>query len=81
MCNRKLDYNATASKFSLTTDELKLTYPSDTPLLKEFEADGLITSNNNEILVTEAGSLFIRNIAAAFDSDYISKSNTYSKTV
>lgn len=81
MCNRKLDYDAIANKFGLTTDELKLTYPPGTPLLKEFETDGLITFNKNEILVTEAGSLFIRNIASAFDSDYISKSNTYSKTV
>jgi oxygen-independent coproporphyrinogen-3 oxidase len=70
-----------ADKYNVSVDELKLSYPPDTPMIKEFVSDNLITVNGNEIDVTDSGSLFIRNIAAAFDSEYIRKVQTYSKTV
>jgi coproporphyrinogen III oxidase-like Fe-S oxidoreductase len=53
----------------------------DDKVLGDLEGDGLITLANNEIIVTESGSFFIRNIAAALDPEYREAVQTYSKPV
>jgi len=52
--------------------------------LKQLEADGLVNLDGNNILVTEKGSSFIRNISAAIDAQLWRKQikgNTFSKAI
>jgi len=48
---------------------------------REMEADGLLELSEAAIRVTERGSMFIRNIAAALDPAYKQQLNKYSKAV
>ncbi len=48
---------------------------------KDFLADGLISESEKEFKVTPLGRLFIRNIAALFDSHLKAQENRYSRTV
>jgi oxygen-independent coproporphyrinogen-3 oxidase len=81
MCNMKLNYQETAELNGLSAAELKNSVSPDERVLWEFEADGLIRHNSEEVEVTETGSLFIRNIAASFDRQFKPATKTYSRTV
>jgi oxygen-independent coproporphyrinogen-3 oxidase len=82
MCNRKISFEDIAGTLGITAGELKQNAGYSEKALEELANDGLVKFNEDEVEVTETGSLFIRNIAASFDIDYISKvQNTYSKPV
>jgi oxygen-independent coproporphyrinogen-3 oxidase len=70
MCNNRLSL-AEAPK-TLYVDE---------QALDRLAADGLIEWSGKTMEVTEHGAFFIRNIAAAFDMDYIPDNSVHSKTV
>lgn len=81
MCNQQLNLHKVADDLDIDLHELKSITGFDEEKLQEFIKDGLLTFHDEEINVTETGSLFIRNIAAIFDPAYKEQKNKYSKTV
>jgi oxygen-independent coproporphyrinogen-3 oxidase len=81
MCNRRISYSHIAAVKKISVADLKNAIKADDVVLKGFEKDGLIKLTSDLIEVTEPGTFFIRNIAAAFDKEYKEKVHTYSKTV
>lgn len=81
MCNLKLSFKEVADHHSVTVNELKGILPENEDSLKNFQADGLLVHNAEEVEITETGSFFIRNIAASFDREFSEKTRTYSRTV
>lgn len=64
MCNMKLEKKRVEEKYNIGFDE----YFADAfQGLREFEKDDLIELDRDELRVTRAGTLFIRNIAMTFD--------------
>lgn len=81
MCNKKINFMELAETQGLSVIDLKNIMKYDEKVLEGFENDGLVINTPNGITVTEKGTLFIRNIAASFDSEYTQKGQTYSKPV
>ncbi len=81
MCNQQLNLKKIADDFDIDLYKLKSIVRFTDEKLQEFINDGLLTFNDDEIRVTETGSLFIRNIATLFDPLYTKQKNKYSKTV
>jgi oxygen-independent coproporphyrinogen-3 oxidase len=81
MCNKHISWSEQAAAFATTPENLKSCIHIDEAALRDFEDDGLIVSSEDEINVTETGSLFIRNIAASFDPDFKQSTNLYSRSV
>ncbi len=81
MCNQQLNLKKIADDFDIDLYKLKSIVRFTDEKLQEFINDGLLTFNDDEIKVTETGSLFIRNIATLFDPLYTKQKNKYSKTV
>jgi len=65
MCDFSLDYAAMSKGLGL---DFKQHFTNELAALKPFEADGLIEFTAAGFSVTEAGRLFIRNIAMCFDN-------------
>jgi oxygen-independent coproporphyrinogen-3 oxidase len=81
MCNLRLSYREVAQNHSVSVETIINLIPSNEKLLRGYESDGLIANNPDEVIVSETGSFFIRNIAAAFDREFSEKVKTYSRTV
>lgn len=81
MCNLNLNIKMLADEFRLTISDFEQITGFSEDKLDSFINDALIDYNNQELTVTRKGSLFIRNIAAAFDPAYQSQINKYSKSV
>lgn len=81
MCNLSLDFNLLLRAFNISNNDFQRITGFSEEKLKPFCADGLVNYNNHEMNVTRKGSLFIRNIASAFDPDYQARINKYSKSV
>ena len=82
MCNSKISFNDLSESLGIPVNDLKRMVNFNEEILRDFEKDGLIRFNSDVVEVTGTGSLFIRNIAASFDKEYIYKvQNTYSKPV
>jgi len=79
-CNFYVDLNALSSKFGI---EAGAYFAEDLKRLKPLKDDGLVEWSASEILVTEPGKFFIRNICMIFDR-YLEPDGTkrvYSRTV
>jgi oxygen-independent coproporphyrinogen-3 oxidase len=81
-CNFYLDTEAVAKKFAIS---FKDHFAAELKALKPFETDGLLLVRDNELMVTEMGRFFIRNICMTFDQ-YLAKDKQgpekrYSKTL
>lgn len=81
MCNKRINWTVTAGRTGVSVQQLKEMMASDTGRLDDMAADGLIVVSEEELLVTETGSLFIRNIAAALDPAFKNESRKYSQSV
>lgn len=81
MCNYAIDWEAAGRENSLTAEELKATIVYNEEKLKEFEADGLIACDAGRLSVTDAGRLFVRNVAASLDPFMQQTTKTFSKPV
>lgn len=81
MCNKQLNWGVIANKFSTTVAQIKsaVCYPEGA--LKELEEDGIIHLSDDHLEVTEAGGLFIRNVAALFDPSYTTGAQRFSRPV
>jgi oxygen-independent coproporphyrinogen III oxidase len=65
MCDLSLDFPAMSRKLGI---DFPAHFAGELAALKSFEGDGLIEFNKTGLDVTEAGRLFIRNIAMCFDN-------------
>lgn len=80
MCNFSLSKDQFFSRFGISFD---IHFQREQQLLAPFVENGLVTSSQEHIVVTEVGELFVRNIAAVFDAYYTSKqgAHCFSKAV
>ncbi len=81
MCNKIVVWTIIAANCNLNVKEVKDIVKYNEATLQDFQKDELIEYNDQEIRVTELGSLFIRNIAASFDPDLKSEKKLYSKSL
>jgi oxygen-independent coproporphyrinogen III oxidase len=65
MCDLSLDFAAMSQKLGIN---FARHFEKELAALAPFEADGLVKRNSNGLDVTDAGRLFIRNIAMCFDN-------------
>jgi oxygen-independent coproporphyrinogen-3 oxidase len=65
MCDLSLDFNAMSQKFGINFEQH---FGKELAALAPYEADGLVKRNASGLDVTDAGRLFIRNIAMCFDN-------------
>lgn len=80
MCGQKLLWADIDKRYGIDS---RAYFTHETERLHELVSDGLITRDSKGINVTEAGRLFVRNIAMIFDA-YLSENieqRSYSKTV
>ncbi len=78
MCDFGLEFAPVESEFGLSFAEH---FGPSLARLDEFVADGLVERNGRSIRVTEAGRLFIRNIAMCFDAYTAPTEGRHSKTI
>jgi len=65
MCDLSLDFAAMSQKLGINFEQH---FSRELAALAPFEADGLVKRNPAGLEVTDAGRLFIRNIAMCFDN-------------
>jgi oxygen-independent coproporphyrinogen III oxidase len=65
MCDLSLDFAAMSHKLGINFEQH---FALEIASLKPFEADGLVKRTSSGLEVTDAGRLFIRNIAMCFDN-------------
>ncbi len=65
MCDLALDFNAMSQKLGVSFEQH---FAGELASLAPFEADGLVKRKPGGLEVTDAGRLFIRNIAMCFDN-------------
>jgi len=78
MCDFRLDFAAVGKLFAIAFDAH---FAPALARLEEFAADGLVEIDSETIVVTEAGRLFIRNIAMCFDAYAQAAEGRHSKTI
>ena len=79
MCDLSLDYDDLSSNLDINFRE---EFATTLEGLEDMENDGLLRRNESGLTVTDAGRLFIRNIAMRFDPEIESSSTTrYSRTI
>lgn len=81
MCNKFLDLNKAAERNGINTEKLKEIINLDKSVLKDFEEDGILIYDNENIRVKEEGVLFIRNVAASLDPNFTKQTKKYSTSV
>ena len=81
MCNKRINWIEQAAMLNIEPADLRNIMRIDDGKLQEFERDGLIRLTEEEIRITEPGSLFIRNIAASIDPAFTEQFHRYSKSV
>ena len=65
MCDLSLDFAAMSQKLGVNFEQH---FEKELASLAPFETDGLVKRNSNGLEITDAGRLFIRNIAMCFDN-------------
>jgi len=79
MCNYSLDWLELSKRLSLPVEKIKEATAYNSQLFSTFASDGIITLDENRIRITEQGTLFVRNIAAALDRLMIHSDKSFSK--
>jgi len=80
MCRMGVDFDSIAERWGI---DFTRYFSNDLARLDKFQSDGLVIRTTSGIHITEAGRLFLRNIAMCFDY-YLNESKkrqNYSKTV
>lgn len=81
MCNERLIWAELTHKLKIDQESIMNAIHYDVDKLKNMEKDGLLMLTSQGFSVTELGSPFIRNIAAALDPLMQSSDKTFSKVV
>ena len=67
MCNEQINWAQTAARLNMTASDLKQATAYSEKKMQEFTNDGILTFDENTIVMREKGSPFIRNVAASLD--------------
>ncbi|MFM7282641.1 MAG: oxygen-independent coproporphyrinogen III oxidase [Planctomycetia bacterium] len=84
MCNGRIDKGAVEARHGIAFDPY---FARELSELIPLEEDGLLRCESNELVVTELGQLFLRNVALPFDRYYAARkaagggAQTFSRTV
>ena len=80
ICHFKLDISGIEQTFSI---DFNAYFKDSLSILRQMEADGLLTFSNKKIKVLSAGRLLVRNICMAFDAHLNKKThtNSYSRVI
>ena len=81
MCNYLVDWKEIARHLDVSTDELKSATEYDAGKMAEMKADGIIDFNDDKLWMTEEGSQFVRNVAAALDPLMRNTNKNFSKPI
>lgn len=81
MCNKMIHWESLSQQLNKSTDEIKKLIHYNPENLQDYAKDQILSFTDNEIVMTEMGSLFIRNVAAELDSEFHNQAFTYSKSV
>ena len=81
MCNYGLDWRELSERLSLPIEQIKAATAYNSQVFSTFAEDGIITTDDNRIQITEQGMLFVRNVAAAFDRLMIHSDKAFSKPI
>ena len=81
MCNKFISWEKVAASFSMSTDEIKKLVGYDEEVLMQFKEDELVTYTSDQIKISELGTMFIRNIVAAFDPALSDSKKRYSNSL
>ncbi len=81
MCNFYVSWKEVAALFSSSEAEILATVACDKESLDDFVSDGLLTYNSEEIMISDLGKYFIRNIAASMDPGMKTATQKFSKAL
>lgn len=81
MCNRYINLNFIAKKFNISIEKIKKITKLDENKILQFENEKLLTYSNNEIIITQKGMFFLRNIASSFDPLMNTTNKKFSKSL
>jgi oxygen-independent coproporphyrinogen-3 oxidase len=81
MCNNRLNWQNISDRLNTSPDNLKRLTCFDPARLKPLADDGLVSFDDNQILVTQTGRVLIRNVAALFDPKLHTGKKQFSKTI
>ena len=75
------DWLSLADRLSVSVEELHQTIGYSKTRMQEFEADGLIEYDQDKLIITSEGRLFVRNVAASMDLLVRNSDKVFSKPV
>lgn len=81
MCNYALNWKDLSEQFGVPVEKLKAATACNESVLQGFANDGLIEFSTDEITITPAGALFVRNVAASLDKLMVNNTKSFSKPV
>jgi oxygen-independent coproporphyrinogen-3 oxidase len=81
LCNESLNWQAIAVNIGEAEHAVRALFPNYMKLCQEFQRDGLLEFTQYGFDVTLLGKFFLRNIVAAFDSQFVNGSKIFSKTI
>ena len=81
MCNYAIHWDELSKRLGCTKQEIMSAIRYKEDELKEFEKDGLLLLDDNNLEMTKEGKLFVRNVAASFDPLMVNTTKQFSKPV
>lgn len=81
MCNYYVNWNELANRLCLSVDAVKAALHYDENVLQEMATDRLIDFSSDHITMTQEGSPFVRNVAAALDRMMQNTTKKFSKPI
>ncbi|NDP21236.1 MAG: oxygen-independent coproporphyrinogen III oxidase [Paludibacter sp.] len=81
MCNGFLDFEQMAAKSNCSVKEFLAITKFNTSKISTLIEDGLVKLTENWLQVTPEGMLIVRNVAVAFDPNFVPVINRYSTTI
>lgn len=81
MCNGFLDFEQIAAKSNCSVKEFLAITKFNTSKISTLIEDGLVKLTENWLQVTPEGMLIVRNVAVAFDPNFVPVINRYSTTI
>ncbi len=81
MCNKYINWQQVAEGFNMDVSEFKKVVGYDELALKSFLDDELVKFTSEELIITELGTMFIRNIVAVFDPALPASNKHYSNSL
>ncbi len=81
MCNRYLNFNEIEKKYKLTKEQIIELTKIDENKLIDFQNEGLLEYSNEQLLISQKGMFFLRNIATSFDPLIKNSTKQFSKSL